>query len=80
MDSSFESDIPSNVFHQILNESGSPIFSNSLSIDPQNMAQVAGQKKMKKSPLHQHHLLHLKVISKDWLMHKEILPVLFSLW
>ena len=47
MDSLLENDTPSNVFHQLLDESGGPIFSNSLSSEPRNMAQVANRKTVK---------------------------------
>ena len=51
MDSLLENDTPSNVFHQLLNESGGPIFSTSLSTEPRNMMQVANRKSMKKRKL-----------------------------
>ena len=49
MDSFLENDTPSNVFHKLLNESGCPIFSNSLSTEPRNMTQVANYKAVKKT-------------------------------
>ena len=49
MDSLLENDTPSNVFHQLLNESGGPIFSTSLSTEPRNMTQVANRKTVKKT-------------------------------
>ena len=51
MDSLLENDAPSNVFHQLLNESGGPIFSNSLSTKPRNMTQVPNRKAVKKRKL-----------------------------
>ena len=48
MDSLLQNDTPSNVFHQLLNESGGPIFSNSLSTEPRNMTQFANRKTGKK--------------------------------
>ena len=51
MDSLLENDTPSNVFHQLLDESGGPIFSNSLSTEPRNMTQVANRKTVKKRKL-----------------------------
>ena len=51
MDSLLENDTPSNVFHQLLNESGGPIFSNSVSSEPRNMTQVANRKTVKKRKL-----------------------------
>ena len=51
MDSLLENDTPSNVFHQLLDESGGPIFSNSLSTQPRNMTQIANRKTVKKRKL-----------------------------
>ena len=51
MDSLVESDTPLNVFHKLLNESGGPIFSTSLSTQSRNMTQVANRKTMKKRKL-----------------------------
>ena len=48
MDNLLENDTPSDVFHQFLNESGGPIFSNSLSTKGRNMTQVANWKTVKK--------------------------------
>ena len=48
IDSLVESGTPSNAFHHLLNESGGPIFSTSLSTEPRNMSQVANRKTVKK--------------------------------
>ena len=51
MDSLLENDTPSNVFHQLLDESGGPIFSNCLSNELKNMMQVTNRKTVEKRKL-----------------------------
>ena len=51
IDSLLQNDTPSNIFHQLLDESRGPIFSNSLSTEPRNMTQVANRKIVKKRKL-----------------------------
>ena len=51
MDGLLENDTPSNVFHQLLNESGGPTFSSSLSFEPRIMTQISNRKTVKKRKL-----------------------------
>ena len=51
MGSLLENGTPSNVFHQLLNESGGPIFSNFLFTESRNMTQVVNPKTVKKRKL-----------------------------
>ena len=51
IDNLLENGTLSNVFHELLNESGGPIFSTSLSTEPRNMTQVANRKTVKKRKL-----------------------------
>ena len=52
MDSFLEKDSLSDVFHQLLNESGGPIFSTPIiSTEPRNLVQVANRKTVKERKL-----------------------------
>ena len=51
VDSLLEHNTPSNVFHQLLKESGGQIFPTSLSTEPRNMTQIANRKTVKKRKL-----------------------------